>query len=150
MEELALERELLLVGVEHAPEDLQALSELTHAVARANEGHAEVGELARHPAGAEAGDDASTGDVVDGGDHLAGVGRVAHADGGDERADFGLLGHGGDAGGEGPGLEHGDRRGLRAIEMVVDPERVETHLLEGGRRAPRLLPGALDLRNGHA
>ena len=107
---LALERDFVLVGVPHRLEDLQALFELAQPFARLRKGHPEVGELARHPAGAEAGDDASAGDVVDRGDHLAGVGRVAHPNRGDQGADLGPLGDGGDAGRERPGLEHRDRR----------------------------------------
>ena len=94
----------------HALEEIDGLFELNQALARVEKRHAEVGELPRHPATAQAGDYATTGDVVHRCDHLAEVRRVAHAGRCHQGAEFDTLGDGRRGGDHGPGLEDGQLR----------------------------------------
>ena len=88
---LAVVGDFVLVSP-HAFQQVHGLRELLEAGAGGEEGHAEVGEFAWHPAAAKPGNDATAGDVVSGSDDLAELCGVAHAGGCNEGADLDTVG----------------------------------------------------------
>ena len=94
------------------------------------------------PAGAEAQDQPTAADLVEGGGLLGEHGGVVEAGRGDQRPDLHPFGDRGDRREGGPRLPWPPRRlVVTAIqEMVADPDRVEPDLLGGARHLAQLRP----------
>ena len=147
--EPAVEGRLAVGGIPELTQEPDRLVELIEAIADRVERHAEIGVLAWHPPEPEPGDHPPAGDRVDGGDHLAQMGRVPHPGGSHQRPQLDTVGPSGQRGQQGPGLHDRNRRRLRAVEVIAHPQRVKPHRLELARRVDRFRPGPLDLRNRH-
>jgi hypothetical protein len=149
LHEAALVGHLRLIAP-HAFQQLDGFFQLRQTLAGREKRHAKIGELPRHPSGAEAGNHSPTGDVVCGGDDLSQMGRIAHAGRRHQGAELDPGRDRREAGDHRPGFQNGQLRRLRPVEMITHPKGIEPHGFERSRGFGGRHPGALDLRNRDA
>src|SRR5581483_5469764 len=108
------------------------------------EGDAEGLVLAGQPRRAEADDEPSAADVVDGGGDAGEQGGVAEGDSGDQNSEARSRGRLGEAGEQGPAVVVAGR-GL-GVEVVPGPQPVVAGVLEGAPGVPQARVGRLRRR----
>src|ERR1700733_5503137 len=117
--------------IEHAGQDSQSFGQPFTSLGRCSPRDAQLIMLHPNRAAPDADLDAAPGQHIQGGDHLGQQSRMAKVVVQHEVSDPESLGAGQDEGSGGPGLEGVSIRLARTVEMVEEPERVQSAGLGG-------------------